>query len=238
MDTLTVVAYYTEGMSYEREAALLCASLDRAGMYYEVTSVPSQGDWYANTARKATFLREERARLAGPLLYVDVDAFVHQDCAGYFEQLAQTGIDFGAHWFAGPSGGYDRAKIRRNPDGTLRGWWMLSGTLLLGDTPLCRELLDAWCELNEWAARHQVRMGGGQKRLWFAANEMNQRLKIARLPGRYCYVFDKGWSYPADEPCIIEHTIASREHRDRERHNQERQKRIDQLWDIVKERVA
>lgn len=225
---MKVVAYYTEGTSYEEEAGLLRASLDQVGMKHEITPITNRGDWYANTAFKSEFLRERRDSAKGPLVYLDVDAFVHHDCTPYFLGLAANGYDFGAHWFRGPSKGHDQSKVRDE------GWWMLSGTLFLGDTPRCRQLLELWCAMNRTFQEHDVTQGGGQKNLWFASTCL-EKLRVARLPGRFCYVFDKPYGYPAKEPMWIEHTIASRENRGKSkgRKRPERRRRLAELRKLV-----
>jgi len=200
------VAYFSIGTPYEAEAELLRSSLDRVGMAHEIVGVADRGGWYANTAHKANFLRKRRIAHQGPLLYVDVDAFVHQNCERYFEDLQTRGYDFGAHWFRGPSKGHDRTKVQAE------GHRMLSGTLFLGDTPGCQKLLDLWCNLNALFRRYGAVQGGGQKNLWYLTTCLKD-LRIAKLPGRYCYVFDKPWAYDPHEPRIIEHTIGSRQHR-------------------------
>lgn len=217
---MKVIGYFTPG--YATEAELLVRSLDRVGMEHEITSIESRGNWYANTSYKPMFLRERRATMTGPLLYLDVDAFVHHNCTAYFEELAARHMDFGAHWYAGPAKGYDWSRIRRDAMGNLNGWWMLSGTLFLGDTLRCRRLLFAWCAINETLQQCGVMEGGGQKNLWFLTTCMED-LRVERLPGRYCYVFDKERAYPDTEPRIIEHTIASRDHRAVERQTPARQ---------------
>ena len=203
---MKTVAYYTRDTAYEREADLLRSSLEAVGMDHEIVGVEDAGSWRANTARKATFLRRMRSDLDGPLLYVDADAFVHENCTDHFDLLSDLGFDFGAHWFRGPAFGHDRSAVREE------GWWMLSGTLFLGDTDRCRWLLDAWCALNETWAEHGIAEGGGQKNLWFTVTCL-RGLHVKRLRGRYCYVFDKPWAYPEAEYPVIEHTIASRIHR-------------------------
>lgn len=225
----TVIGCYSEGTPYEAEAELLRASLDAVGMAYEIRGFADRGDWYANTRMKAEMIRAFRHDLAGPLLYVDVDAFVHRDCSLYFDGLARDGYDYGAHWFAGPAKGMNRAKVRRDRRGHLVGWWMLSGTLFWGDTPGARRLLDAWVAMNDTLAAYGAPQGGGQKNLWFLVTAHFKNLKVCKLPGRYCYVFDKPWAYPEGEPRVIEHTLASRDHRAEERRTPERAARIDEL---------
>jgi len=233
---MLVIAYYSRNTAYEREAALLEASLQRANMPYTLSGIDDRGGWYANTAYKAEFLRKARDKHGGPLVYVDVDAYVHENCEAYFDGL--TG-DFGAHYFRGPAKGHDQSQMRAE------GWRLLSGTLFLGDTPKCRELLDAWCGLNDTFRRMGLVEGGGQKNLWYVTTCV-PHLSIERLPGRYCWVFDKPWAYEDGEYPVIEHTIGSRDHRPRpgeadaiyERHNQARGSRIYELQSkIVKDSV-
>lgn len=222
-----VVAFYTDG--YAEDAALLEASLERAGMSYYMSHLLDEGDWDENTAQKPIFISAMRELLDGPILYVDADAFVHENCEAYFDELGERGVDFGAHWFRGPAFGHDRSEVREE------GWWMLSGTLLFGDTDAARRLLDAWIERNEEKRAAGDRTGGGQKNLQEIVPEMDSETKIERLPGRYCYVFDKPWAYPEDEPRVIEHTIASRENRGESagKVNAARRERVAELREIV-----
>ncbi len=230
---MIVVAFYTSGSSYEREAELLVASLDRVGLEHHVQPVMLGGDWYTATAYKASFLRWARSRFRGSLLYVDVDAFVHEDCSAYFDGLD---ADFGAHWFAGPAKGWDRSDVCSclfEGHECSRPHRMLSGTLFLGDTRGCRRLLDAWVDLNTSETLQGRREGGGQKNLWRVLQDLGEDLHTVELPGRYCYVFDKPWAYPFGERPVIEHTIASRENRGRSTHNWARRARIAELMGLV-----
>ena len=229
---MIVVSYYTDTGSYAEEARLLQASLDRVGMESLIKETKNRGDWYANTAYKSRFIQEMRKNHDGPILYVDVDAFMHEDCTDYFDGLAEQGVDFAAHWFRGPAKGHRQSEVRDE------GWWLLSGTLFIGDTDMARHLLDTWCILNDILRAQHVPEGGGQKNLWFLTTCMDD-LEIVRLPGRYCYVFDKAWAYPEDEPCTIEHTIASRDHRGgTHRKTRTRKHRITQLKKSVKSGIA
>ncbi len=154
------------------------------------------------------------------MLWVDADAIVWENCDRYFESLCE-GADFGAHWFQGPAGGYD---FTRNDNR------LLSGTLWFNDTPAAKALLSAWVDLNSTLSANGIREGGGQKNLWYLTTCMKD-LRIARLPGRYCYVFDKPEAYPDGEPRIIEHTLASRENRgdSKGKVNANRQARLRQI---------
>ena len=223
---MKVISFYTEGggSSYEREAEILRASLERFGIPHYIVPVKAWGDWYDHTAFKALFIAEMREREAGPLLWIDTDAIVHEDIAPYFNRLARDGYDFGAHYFAGPAKGYRLAEVRAE------GWRLLSGTTFWGDTDKARSLLRAWVGLNGVLQGEKVRQGGGQKNLWYLTTcFLKEGLRVARLPGRYCYVFDKPFGYPENEPRIIEHTIASRDHRAKRRETPGRKARIEEL---------
>lgn len=215
-----VVGCYTP--AYEDEAELMASSLEEVGMAYELVEYADRGDWYRNTAYKAPFLRDQRGERDGPLLYADVDTYFHKDVGGYFDRLQAHGVDFGAHWFRGPAKGHDRSQVREE------GWRMLSTVMFLGDTPGCMQLLENWCGLNEVWQERGIWDGGGQKNLWFTVTCMDE-LHVKRLPGRFNYAFDKPWAYPDEEPCLIEHTVASRDHRNQRRYHPKRRQRKQEL---------
>lgn len=234
---MITVGCFSIGTTYEREAALLRQSLDAVGMRHDIRGFPDQGDWYANTAMKAEMICDLRFDIRGPMLYVDVDAFVHQNCTGYFDRLAENGIDFAAHWFAGPAKGH----VSNQTCPCIRGGKcdrahrLLSGTLFFGDTDRARDLLENWCELNQLLRRRGMVQGGGQKNLWYLLTCADGLLTQARLPGRYCFVFDKAWAYPPNEPRIIEHTIASRDNRAGPKVTSARMQRKRELLESLKE---
>ena len=230
--------FYSAGTPYEAEALLFRASLDRVGTRHVIRPFPSKGDWYANTAHKATLIRDFRNEVSGAFLYCDVDAFVHENYDAYFDELAKRGADFGAHWFAGPAKGHNRADICACLAGKPcnRPHRLLSGTLFFGDTAGARTLLDNWVAINDVFRSRGLIAGGGQKNLWYLLTCMEDQIKIAKLPGRYCYVFDKPWGYPENEPRIIEHTIASRDNRVARRNTTARRSRILQLYGVVSPR--
>ena len=220
---LRIVGFYTLGSQYEQEAARLRTSMRRVGLRCYTYGVHPAGDWDSNVAMKQDFIRNELNLMEGPVLYIDVDAVVHENCEEYFLGLARAGVDFAAHWFQGPAGGYDQNK---NDD------HFLSGTMFFGDTPGARALLAAWDEENKKQIAAGNVQGQGQKNLQTVLDEGRVAgLNVHRLPGRYCRVFDKPWAYPDDEPNIIEHLIASRENRGESagKINEARQIRIQQI---------
>ena len=211
---MIVVSAYSRHTPYEQEAEILRKSLLRCGMRHEIVPFEDQGDWYANTSMKPRLIREMRDKHRGPMVWVDADAFVHEDCAAYFDDLGRKGFDFGAHWFAGPAKGHNQSDVCACLRGgkCSREHRFLSGTLFFGDTTAARKLIRAWVDLNHLFRERNIVMGGGQKNLWYLLTCV-EKLKQAKLPGRFTYVFDKPWGYPVTEPRIIEHTIASRDNR-------------------------
>lgn len=214
---MKVVAFHTGG-TYHKEARLLARSLHLLKIPYVIEEFAPVRDWDDGVAMKCSFLKEMRARWAGPILYVDVDAVFHRDPSQYFDSIKE---DFGAHWFQGPAFGYDR---HRNDN------WFLSGTLFLNDTPGARKLLDAWHAENLSRMEKGDRTGLGQASLRDVV-EKGGDWTIRRLPGEYCYVFDKPWAYPPGTKPVIEHLIASRENRGRSKGkiHRGRRERITQL---------
>jgi len=203
---MRVVAFHTGG-KYSKEADRLLQSCHRLNIFPIVKEVSSQPDWDHAVAMKPMLLKWWRKILRGGLLYVDVDAVFHEDPTDYFDSLD---CDFAAHWFQGPSSGYDR---NRNDN------QFLSGTMYFGDTERARLLLDEWLRVNVTRQANGNWKGGGQANLRDILERKTplrfslSKLKVVQLPGRYCYVFDKPWAYPKWEPKIIEHLIASRENR-------------------------
>ena len=198
---MKVVAFHTGG-PYQKEANLLECSLRSCNIDYYIKKIPITCDWDRAVSLKPAFILECRKKFEGPLLFVDVDAVFHSNPSEYFDSL---NCDFAAHWFQGPSSGYDRS---RNDN------YFLSGTMFWADSLNARLLLDAWLSLNKQKQALGIWEGGGQANLnaVIEASVVNG-LRIVKLPGRYCYVFDKSWAYPEGEQVIIELLIASRENR-------------------------
>lgn len=235
---MITAAFYTDTGSYAEEAEILRASLDAVGMDHDIHEAPDEGDWHANTAQKPLFIAKMREVHSGPLLYIDVDAFVHENCADYFDRLGREGYDFGAHWYAGPPKGDDRSRCCGCLDGggCTREHRLLSGTLFFGDTDGARRILETWIAGNAFWRQRGVMDGGGQKQLWWTVTRMSESIKVKRLPGRFTWAFDREWAYPDEEYPVIEHTLASREHRGPSlgKTHQGRQKRIQQLRELVR----
>lgn len=194
---MKVVAWHTP--DYSADAELFKASCKACGVNPYIHQSLNNMEWDKAVSYKPEFIRD-CIQMFGPILYVDIDAVLHEDPIPELLDL-MVGYDFGAHWFQGPCMNYER----RNDD------WFLSGTMVWMDTVGAKRLLVDWLELNAKKQAQGVFDGGGQANLREILDSPPCRVK--RLPGRFCRVFDKPWAYDDDEPNYIEHTIASRENR-------------------------
>ncbi|MEE4238586.1 MAG: sulfotransferase [Anderseniella sp.] len=185
-----IVAFHTPDPLYTQEAARFRARLDTLGLASDITVVPPRKDWVENCAIKPSIIQDARHRLTGPLLYLDVDAYVHKNPWPMLSQ--HQDCDIGAYI---------------NPNGKL-----LSGTILINDTPGARDLLDEW-----------VRRQTDQQSTWDQkvlqeiiledeARPISERLyRFHRLTPCMTYIFDgQGTDYLYEGP-IVEHLQASRE---------------------------
>jgi hypothetical protein len=180
----TIVAFHTDDALYRSEATRFQRSVERLGLPLDMTVCPTRDHWLKNTAMKPQIIADARHRLRGPLLYVDVDAFVHHDPWPY---LGLYDGDLAFHV-------------------TQRGE-VLSGTILVNDTVGAKNILDQW----ETRLRSNP-MTSDQKALGdiVAQAEASTEVAAQRLPVNLTYIFDKQPGYLLG-PIYIEHLQASRD---------------------------
>ena len=180
----TIIAFHTEDEVYRKEAERFTRQLDRLGLKYDITVVQKRGEWVENCAMKPEFLLSARRRVRGPLLYIDVDAFVHSDPWPY---LSLYDGDMAAYVHS---------------DGDL-----MSGTLFINDTQKAVDLLEAW------VAQQLQEPKNYDQRVLQAIVEEDERdqakYQFQRLPPNFCYVGDKQYNYLYGA-VVIEHFQASR----------------------------
>lgn len=180
----TIVAFHTDDAFYTEEAARCRKRLEQLGLPHDFTSVPKNGSWVENCARKPEFLLDVRQRLRGPLLYIDVDAFVHRDPWPY---LADYDGDMAAYIHG---------------DGKL---W--SGTILLQDTPRAVLLLRDWLERQKKAPDSYDQFVLQQAIEDDESGEKSYRFQ--RLPLELVFIADRVYPYVYGQ-ALIEHLQASR----------------------------
>lgn len=177
-----VVGFHTPDPVYSAEAKRLARSLELLGVPMDIATVNSAGEWVRNAGQKPQILRTMRARHRGPLLYVDVDAVFHRDP---WPPLMHSHADCDLAFY-------------RTPQGEL-----LSGTLLIADTPAAATLLD------DWAAACAADPQAWDQRVLDQLLK-NRPIRTGELPAAYCWIFDMDDAMPED--VVIEHLQASREH--------------------------
>lgn len=179
----TIVGFFTEGTRYEAEAKRLGASVEALGLPLHLEKIPATDDWLAAVRCKPGILRQLREKLRGPLLYVDVDAVVHADpwpyLRGYSADVAVAGH---------------------------RDEQIISGTILINDTPGALKLIDTWIE-----AQQADPTAWDQHALQTAALLPKDAAgyRVDFLPPEMCRVFDRRYKPPIE--AVIEHLQASRE---------------------------
>lgn len=167
-----VIAYYTMGTPYEGEAEVLKVSLESVGYSYEVSGVANLGSWQRNTQYKSLFIQNKLLQHSGQaLLYLDVDAIVvHPPVL-----LNHLQGDIAAVHFA-----YKPGKI---------GSELLSGTIWLGNTPLCQQVVQKWIHLNEM---YPEKLPNGKEawdqRTLKMAIQCIQGINFIELPQEYTWI--------------------------------------------------
>jgi hypothetical protein len=180
-----IVAFFTVNSIYETEAARMVASAWRLGLSVHTWPFISTGSWVRNASVKPTFLLKQRESRRGALLYVDVDAVFHRDP---WPVLSCMDCDIAVY--------RERGRL-------------LSGTILINDTPAARELLADWkrrCNENPevW---DQVAL---QELLDEDRLSDKPRYREGALSSAFCWVFDRV-SNGKPGKVYIEHLQASRE---------------------------
>ncbi|MGG6894355.1 putative nucleotide-diphospho-sugar transferase [Rhizobium sp. BR 315] len=187
-----VVAFFTEGSFYEQESKRMSRSAERLGLKVHATALPSAGSWVLNAGLKPGFLLQERAKLRGPLLYVDVDAVFHRNP---WPELRKLDCDIAVYYEA---------------DGRL-----VSATILLNDTPATAQLLELWrqgCLANPDMWDQLVL----EEIIAEDEKSANPQFRVVKLPVSFCWIFDRVENEEVRE-VFIEQLQASREAKKRKR---------------------
>jgi len=202
----TIVAFHTDDAMYRAEAERFARRLDALGLPYDITVVPPRDQWVENCAMKAEFLQDVRKRVRGPLLYLDVDSYVHADPWPYLSQ------------YDGDAAAY----VHRDGE-------MMTGSILLNDTAGSSWVLKEWVERQkqnplEWDQRVLQAIILEQE-----ANHETQEIAFQRLPPNLCYIFDKHYPFLSGH-VLIEQLQVSREIKSPDgARTQGRRKRVEEL---------
>lgn len=184
-----VISFFTLDTPYVAEAANLEASLKRFSVPYKIYPRPNLGNWTRNTQQKSTVLADALREFPDTaVVWLDADAELLRN-PEWFEQAVKR--DFDAAFYR-LSSDWDRNEL-------------LSGTMFLHNTPVIRELMDAWSTLN------QTINTWDQKTLQMLVDgDFKTKLRIEPLPVEYIKVdrmdrFQAGMGEP-----VVYHAQASR----------------------------
>lgn len=161
-----VVGYYSINTPYEKEKEVLALSLQSLDYSYCFYGFQSQGTWQKNTQLKAQFMDHVLNTTPGPVLYLDVDAIMVQPPV----LLDTISADIAAVHFA------DTREL-------------LSGTVYFANTPVCRQVVKRWIEIN---VQYPVTLPNGvaawdQRTLEMAIKEIRS-CKFVELPQEYTWI--------------------------------------------------
>lgn len=181
---MIIIGYYTTDSVYQDSYELLEKSLVRVGHRFDYKAIPPS-DWKSVTDLKPRVVLEKLQQYQEPVLYLDADAFVHENLDKYFEDKR---CDIAVNFLKKKSGEEE----------------LLSGTVYFDYNDKVLQLVQLWIktgldnpELND------------QQSLQKAVSEYEGELSVFRLSSAFTYIFD--WQYPDVETPIIEHMQASRE---------------------------
>ncbi|WP_299197463.1 putative nucleotide-diphospho-sugar transferase [uncultured Amphritea sp.] len=181
---MIIIGYYTTDSVYESCFELLEKSLIRAGHRYSFKAIPPS-DWKSATDLKPKIVLEQLEQFQEPVLYLDVDAFVHENLDQYF---ADKDCDIAVNYLRKKTGEEE----------------LLSGTVYFAYSEKVLSLVRAWKEVGE-----NNPLLNDQQALQQAVQEFEDELKVYRLSAAFTYIFDR--VYEDVKRPVIEHLQASRE---------------------------
>lgn len=190
-----LTSYYTLKTPYEEEAKRFLLSLERLNLLADVEGIPSQGDWYENTAFKPKFVLDKlRTYPDQNIVFVDIDAVIYS-VPQLFETLGEK-FDFGAHF---------RNNHRRKNE-------LLSGTLFFANRPIIRQLILDWIEEIKKTPKLFEQMSLHRALIPY---QKAGTIRVSDLPLEYCLIFDAEERRGKNIRPVIEHYQASRRYRSR-----------------------
>jgi len=169
---MKLIAFYTKNTIYEKIFnEYLKPCLKQFNIVYTVIEIPTQRNWYKNTAQKPLIILEylEEQKENDTVVYLDVDAKILK-YPSLFDEINET-YDIGVHYLDWSTWyGYSNNKTKE----------LLTGTMWFRNNQKIRELCKEWykkaMKTNNWE----------QKVLQEIISNYN--LKIYTLPIEYSYI--------------------------------------------------
>lgn len=182
---MVIIGFYTTDPVYNGAYDLLVKSLDRLGLQHDYRKFDPDS-WKTITDLKPRIILESLEKHKAPVLYLDADAFVHEDLQAYF---SDKDCDMAVNFINMKDG---REQV-------------LAGTIYFDYNEKVIEFLKIWMQLLvDNPDLHD------QQTLQKLLDEVDHGLDIFRLPCEFTYIFDKTYDASVGKP-IIEHLQASRE---------------------------
>lgn len=181
---MIIIGYYTTDSVYQDSFELLAKSLERVGHRYDYKAIPPS-DWKSVTDLKPRIVLEKLQQYQEPVLYLDADAFVHENLDRYF---SDPQYDIAVNYLEKKNGEEE----------------LLSGTVCFNYSEKVLQLVQLWIKIGLDHPEFN-----DQQSLQKAVSDYDGELDVLRLSSAFTYIFD--WQYPEVETPIIEHMQASRE---------------------------
>ncbi|MBN0988372.1 putative nucleotide-diphospho-sugar transferase [Amphritea pacifica] len=181
---MIIIGYYTTDPVYQDCFDLLVKSLERVGHRYDFKAIPP-ADWKSVTDLKPRIVLEKLQQYREPVLYLDVDAFVHENLDKYF---ADKQCDIAVNYLQKKTGEEE----------------LLSGTVYFAFNETVISLVQAWMRTGK-----ENTALNDQQSLQLAVEQFEGELTVYRLSAAFTYIFDR--VYDEVKRPIIEHLQASRE---------------------------
>ncbi len=197
---MRIVTFYTP--QYAGEVEAWYESVDGLPWKSEASSYACRGSWRANVGVKPDFLLEILEDFQERILFIDIDGRVRGELPRFRNEDWLQHHDFAAYFIP-----HDEMTAEHRPGGrktTNDG--IASGTMYVNYTPAAIDFLKLW-QKREKKREHlygQIVLG----ETWHF--DRPAELVTARLPQRYCKVFDARWKKNETGPVEIEHLQASR----------------------------
>lgn len=177
-----VISYYTEGTSYEKEAARLIKSIMQFGYDYDIVPKRNMGGWKKNTYYKAQFIREMLDKHPDRnLLWLDADSAMIQHPVLFDDMKEDIGV-FIADWAK-----IGNIKARLHHKKAMTHTELISATIYLANNSRTRAVIDAWIALNK---KNFKNVQLEQANLYLTLKAWKDPLTVMHLPPSYSQVFD------------------------------------------------
>lgn len=197
---MRIVTFYTP--QYAGELDGWKESLHGLPWKYWWAELACKGSWRANVGMKPDFLLEALQTLQERILFIDIDGRVRGELPLFQDESWLRRHDFAAYFI--PHGEMN-ALHRPGGSGTSNDG-IASGTMYLNYTPAAIDFLERWREREKMQEHRYGQIVLGET--WHF--DRPAELVTARLPQRYCFVFDAKWKRNETGPMEIEHLQASR----------------------------